>query len=139
MSSLSAGLAPGLKGSLTWDVSEELCMKRGVVPVFSTPSMVLLIERAAIHVIEPFLAPDQRTLGTSVEIRHLGPSFPGQKVRAEVELTAIDRRRLSFRFEVFDEVEKVGEGVHDRFIVDPQRYDERIRAKLDALGKRRGA
>ena len=108
-------------------------MTRGVVPVFSTPSMVLLVERAAIHVIEPYLAADQRTLGTSIDLRHLAPSFPGQQIRAEVEVTAIDRRKLCFRVEVFDEVERVGEGTHERFIVDPQRYDERIRAKLAAL------
>jgi len=129
----SGQLAPGLKGSLTWTVTEDLCMTRGVVPVFSTPSMVLLVERAAIHVTEPYLAPDQRTLGTAIDLRHLAPSFPGQKVRAEIELTGVDRRRLSFQVKVFDEVDVVGEGTHERFIVDPQRYDERIKAKLAAL------
>jgi predicted thioesterase len=126
-------LEAGLKGSLSWEVTEDLCMTRGVVPVFSTPSMVLLVERAAIHTIEPYLSAEQRTLGTAVEIRHLAPSFPAQRVRAEVELLEVDRRRLSFRFEVFDEVEKVGEGTHTRFIVDPDKYDERVKAKLEAL------
>ncbi len=135
MTRSTAALAVGLRGSLTWTVTEDLCMTRGVVPVFSTPSMVLLVERAAIHTLEPVLAPDQRTLGTMVNIRHLGPSFPGQAVRAELELVEIDRRRLAFRFTVFDEVDTVGEGEHDRFIVDPQRYDERIKAKLAALKK----
>jgi hypothetical protein len=126
-------LEAGLKGSLSWQVTEDLCMTRGVVPVFSTPSMVLLVERAAIHTIEPYLSAEQRTLGTSVQIKHLAPSFPAQQVRAEVELVAVDRRRLSFRIEVFDEVEKVGEGTHERFIVDPAKYDERVKAKLAAL------
>jgi predicted thioesterase len=128
-----SGLQAGLKGSLSWQVTEDLCMTRGVVPVFSTPSMVLLVERAAIHTIEPYLSAEQRTLGTSVQIKHLAPSFPAQQVRAEVELVAVDRRRLSFRIEVFDEVEKVGEGTHERFIVDPAKYDERVKAKLAAL------
>lgn len=128
-----SGLEAGLKGSLSWQVTEDLCMTRGVVPVFSTPSMVLLVERAAIHTIEPYLSAEQRTLGTSVQIKHLAPSFPGQQVRAEVELVEVDRRRLSFRVEVFDEVEKVGEGTHERFIVDPAKYDERVKAKLAAL------
>ena len=126
-------LEAGLKGSLSWQVTEDLCMTRGVVPVFSTPSMVLLVERAAIHTIEPYLSAEQRTLGTSVQIRHLAPSFPAQQVRAEVELVEVDRRRLCFRVEVFDEVEKVGEGMHERFIVDPAKYDERVKAKLVAL------
>lgn len=126
-------LEAGLKGSLSWQVTEDLCMTRGVVPVFSTPSMVLLVERAAIHTIEPYLSAEQRTLGTSVQIKHLAPSFPAQQVRAEVELVEVDRRRLSFRIEVFDEVEKVGEGTHERFIVDPAKYDERVKAKLAAL------
>lgn len=128
-----SGLEAGLKGSLSWEVTEDLCMTRGVVPVFSTPSMVLLVERAAIHTIEPYLSADQRTLGTAVDIRHLAPSFPAQQVHAEVEVVEVDRRRLSFRFEVFDEVEKVGEGTHTRFIVDPDKYDERVKAKLAAL------
>lgn len=127
------GLEAGLKGSLSWQVTEDLCMTRGVVPVFSTPSMVLLVERAAIHTIEPYLSAEQRTLGTSVQIKHLAPSFPAQQVRAEVELVEVDRRRLSFRVEVFDEVEKVGEGMHERFIVDPAKYEERVKAKLAAL------
>lgn len=126
-------LEAGLKGSLAWEVTEDLCMTRGVVPVFSTPSMVLLVERTAIHTIEPYLSADQRTLGTSIGIRHLAPSFPAQQVRAEVELVGVDRRSLTFRFEVFDEVEKVGEGEHMRYIVDPDRYDERIKTKLEAL------
>lgn len=126
-------LEAGLKGSLAWEVTEDLCMTRGVVPVLSTPSLVLMVERAAIHVIEPYLASEQRTLGISIELRHLAPSFPAQQVRAEIELIAVDRRKLSFRFEVFDEIEKVGEGEHQRYIVDPERYDQRIRAKLDAL------
>ena len=130
-----SGLEAGLKGSLCWEVTEALCMTRGVVPVFSTPSMVLLIERAAIHTIEPYLSADQHTLGTSVQVRHLAPSFPAQQVRAEVELVEVDRRRLSFRVAVFDEVEKVGEGTHERFIVDPAKYDERVKAKLAALGR----
>ena len=53
-------------------------------------------------------------------------------VTVAVELTAVDRRRLSFRFEVHDEMEKVGEGTHERFVIDREQRIPRLQAKLDA-------
>jgi predicted thioesterase len=66
-----------------------------------------------------------------VTIRHMGPTPMGKRVRAEVELTGIDRRRLSFKIRVFDDVEQVGEAEHDRFIVDLDKYQARLKKKIE--------
>jgi predicted thioesterase len=61
----------------------------------------------------------------------MGPTPMGKKVRAEAELVAIDRRKLSFKVKVYDDVEQVGEAEHDRFVIDLDKYFERLRKKLE--------
>jgi predicted thioesterase len=123
-------LKVGLKHTLAWTVEEKHCTSRGgEFRVFSTPSMVLLMELAAADLMKPYLAPGQNSVGTVVHLKHLAPTPLGHPVRAEVELVAIDRRRLAFKAAIFDDVEQVGEGEHERFIVDLDRYDARLRKK----------
>jgi len=76
------------------------------------------------------LKPGQGQVGTMVTIRHLAPTPLGKKVRAETELTGIDRRKLTFKVKVFDDVEQVGEAEHERFVIDLDRYIERLRKKI---------
>ena len=78
----------------------------------------------------PHLKPGQGQVGTVVTIRHLGPTPMGKKVRAEAELIGIDRRRLSFKVKVYDEVEQVGEAEHERFVIDLDKYFEKLKKKL---------
>jgi predicted thioesterase len=61
----------------------------------------------------------------------MGPTPMGKKVRAEAELVAIDRRKLSFRVKVHDDLEQVGEAEHDRFVIDLDRYFEKLRKKIE--------
>src|SRR5512146_883563 len=125
-------LVVGMKGTLVWEVTEKLCTTRGNFKVFSTPSMTLLVEMAAHRLAEPHLKPGQGQVGLSVNIRHLAPTPIGKKVRAEAELTGIDRRKLAFRVKVFDDVEQVGEAEHERFVIDVDKYTERLRRKIGA-------
>jgi predicted thioesterase len=74
--------------------------------------------------------PDQGQVGVSITVRHMGPTPIGKSVRAEAELVAIDRRRLSFKVKVFEDTEQVGESEHDRFIVDLDKYFARLKQKL---------
>jgi predicted thioesterase len=62
------------------------------------------------------------TVGTSVNIKHLAATPVGMEVIAKTELIEIDGRRLVFKVEAFDEVDKIGEGIHERFIVDEERF-----------------
>ena len=126
-------LAPGLEHSREVTVTEEMTashVRVAGVGVLSTHAMMRLIEQAAHACVEPFLAPGQSTVGTRVEVAHLAATPVGMRVRAVARLVAVDRRRLRFQAEVFDELEKVGEGWNDRFIVDLDRSEARLREKL---------
>ena len=111
-------------------VEEKHTTKRGDYRVFSTPSMTQFVEMTAQALATPHLKPGQGQVGTVVTIRHLGPTPMGKKVRAEAELIGIDRRRLSFKVKVYDEVEQVGEAEHERFVIDLDKYFEKLKKKL---------
>jgi fluoroacetyl-CoA thioesterase len=123
-------LEVGMKDVLEWDVTEKLTTTRGDYKVFSTPSMCLFAEMAAHKLVEPHLKPGQGQVGLTVNIRHMAPTPIGKRVRAEVELTAIDRRRLTFHVIIHDDTEQVGEVIHERFVIDVDKYIERLKKKF---------
>jgi fluoroacetyl-CoA thioesterase len=100
------------------------------IRVFSTPEMVRLMEECALEGVLPLLQPEQNTVGVRVEMRHLAATPLGMKVTARCTLVEIDRRRLVFQAEVHDEVEKIGEGLNERFIVDKGKHEQRIQEKV---------
>jgi fluoroacetyl-CoA thioesterase len=124
-------LKVGMKHTQEWVVEEKYTTQRGGFRVFSTPSMTLFVEMTAHHLAAPHLKPGQGQVGLSVNIRHLAPTPIGKKVRAEAELAAIDRRKLTFKVKVYDDVEQVGEAEHERFVIDEDKYIERLRKKIE--------
>jgi fluoroacetyl-CoA thioesterase len=125
-------LTPGLVGEVTTTVGGAnlaSAFGSGGVEVFSTPSMIGLMEQAARSAVEDVLPAGQSTVGVRVDVRHLAASPAGALVRARAELTGVDGRRLVFRVEAFDEHEKIGEGTHERMVVDPARLLARAEAK----------
>ena len=121
----------GIRGSGEAVVTEALTarsMGSGELPVYATPAMIALVEETAWRSVAQELEPGQGTVGTKLDFAHLAATPVGRKVRCETTLTGIDRRRLVFSAEVFDEAGKIGEGTHERFIVD----NERFLAKADA-------
>jgi predicted thioesterase len=102
--------------------------RRGIY-VLSTPEMVRLVEHCALEGVQPFLQPNQNTVGMRVDLRHLAGTPMGMKVTARCTLVEIDRRRLVFQAEVHDELEKVGEGTHERFVVDAEKHLQRVQEK----------
>ena len=127
-------LKPGLKGTFSLKVERNNCTSRGGPWVFSTPEMVKFSELSCHQVAAPALDAGQNTVGVVVHIRHMAPTLEGQTVRAEVELIEVDRRRIKFRVNLFDELERIGECEHERFVVDVDKAGERLRAKAQALG-----
>src|SRR5918997_1479097 len=123
-------LKVGMKDTLEWEVTEQLTTTRGEFKVFSTPSMCLFAEMTSHKLVAPHLKPGQGQVGLTVNIRHMAPTPIGKMVRAEVELTGIDRRRLTFQVKIFDDVEQVGEVSHERFVIDVDKYQERLRKKI---------
>jgi len=128
-------LAPGLKHSQTVTVTEDMTpghLRSDAIRVLATPEMVRLVEGTAIQAVQPHLKAGQSSVGTTVSIKHIAGTPEGMKVTVSVELTEIDRRRLGFKFEVHDEMEKVGEGTHERFIIDREARLPRLQQKVDA-------
>ena len=104
----------------------------GALEVFATPAMVALLEETAWRSVQPYLEEGQATVGTRVDIRHLAATPLGGKVTCESELVEIDRRRLVFKVEVFDEKTKVGQGIHERFVIQSEKFLAAAKAKGDA-------
>jgi predicted thioesterase len=123
-------LGPGASGSLEWVVEDRHCTVRGDHAVFSTPSLVMLLEGASIEALRPYLQPGQASVGTRVDVRHLASTPKGMRVRATATVREVDRRRVTFDVVVDDEVERIGEASHDRFIIDINRFTERLEQKL---------
>jgi fluoroacetyl-CoA thioesterase len=134
-------LALGLKHSQTVTVTEDMTpghLRGDAIRVLATPEMVRLVEQTAIQAVQPHLKPGQSSVGTTVSIKHLAGTPEGMQVTVSVELMEIDRRRLGFKFEVHDEMEKVGEGTHERFIIDREARLPRLQQKVDAWKAKRG-
>lgn len=125
----------GIRGeaSLVVDGSNTAqAMKSGLLPVFATPMMVALMEDAAAKSVQPYLENGQTTVGTLVNVKHLSATPEGMAVRAQSELLEIDGRRLVFSVSAFDPSGPIGEGMHERFIIDAARFMEKTKAKKQA-------
>ena len=122
-------LTLGMKGEATTVVVHEntaASVGAGGVEVFGTPMMIALMENAAWKAVENALDTGHVTVGTVVNVKHLAATPLGQKVRAIAELMEVDRRRLVFKVEAYDEKQKIGEGQHERFIVDLERFINKV-------------
>jgi fluoroacetyl-CoA thioesterase len=125
-------ILPGLVGERETTVEVENTARHlgsGDVSVLATPEMIRLMERAAVRAVDHLLPDGYRTVGIHVDVRHLAATPLGMTVRAKAELLQVDGRKLTFGVEAFDDVEKVGEGVHQRMIVDLGKFRERVGAK----------
>ena len=97
----------------------------GLVKVYATAMMIALIEKAAVLSVEPYLESGQGTVGTLVNVSHCSATPLGMKVHAETTLVEIDRRRLVFKVAAYDECGLIGEGMHERFIIDMKKFQEK--------------
>ena len=97
-------------------------LRSGELKVYATPSMVALMEEAAYKSVQRELEEGKGTVGTLMNIRHIDSTPIGMKVTAKSELVEVDRRRLVFKVEAFDERGKIGEGIHERFIIDNEKF-----------------
>jgi len=102
----------------------------GKVEVLATPVLVNLMEAAALHAAEQFLPAGHQSLGTRLDIRHIAATPVGMKVVATAEVVKVEGRLISFRVEARDEKELVGDGTHDRVVVNVARFDQRVQDKI---------
>lgn len=98
--------------------------------VLATPWLIGYLEMTARDAVLPLLEPGYDTVGTHVDVRHLAATPIGMHVTFRAEVTGVNERRITFKVEAFDEREKISEGVHERFIVNAERFGARVQGKL---------
>ncbi len=101
----------------------------GAPAVYSTPRMIWDLEMAARELLRPYLDPGEESVGTFVRVRHLAATPVGMRVSARARVAAVDGRRVTFEVEAYDEREKIGEGVHERTVVQVARFAARLASK----------
>jgi predicted thioesterase len=124
---------PGMAGSVELVVGEEHTapsIGSGRVHVLATPVMINLIEAAALAAIEHLLPEGYQSLGTHLDVRHLAATPVGMKVRATADVTRVDGRAVTFKVSAADEKELIGEGTHERVVVNVAKFDQRVQRKL---------
>lgn len=121
---------------MTYDKSETVTEKNtakaygsGSIEVYATPAMIGLMEGASLATVDSILPEGLSTVGTKVEIKHLAATPLGLKVTAHAELVEIDGKRLLFKVEASDEKGKIGEGIHERFIIDVDKFLQKTKNK----------
>lgn len=129
-------IKPGLRGSAELVVGEEHTapsIGSGKVRVLATPVMINLIEAAALAAVEHLLPAGYQSLGTHLDVRHVAATPVGMRVRATAEVIAQDGRSIRFRVEARDEKDLIGDGVHERVVVNVAKFDQRVQRKLDPV------
>jgi predicted thioesterase len=104
--------------------------------VLSTPMMIGHMEKVSRDMLVEMLEPGKDSVGTIVNVKHLGAAPMGSKVTFRSKLISIDGRRVMFEVEAFDDEEKIGEGTHERFIITVANFREKMRAKFERFGNR---
>jgi len=125
-------LPTGLKGTAELLVGEHHTAPRvgsGRIHVLATPVMINLIEAAALAAVEQSLPEEHQSLGTHLDVTHIAATPVGMRVRATAEVVKVEGRTVYFHVRAEDERELIGEGTHERVVVNVNRFDERVRKK----------
>ena len=125
-------IAPGISAeidALVFEKDTAQSYGSGLVAVYATPALVGLMEGAAVRALQGCLPEGQTTVGGRIDVRHLAATPVGMRVRARAELVKVEGRKLTFRVEAWDEVEQIGEAIHERFIIDEEKFLSRVNAK----------
>lgn len=128
-------LKEGVKGTQEIMVTEENTAKvmgSGALDVFATPAMIALMEKTAWTSVSDELDEGCGTVGISLNVAHSAPTPLGMKVTCESELTGIDGRKLTFYVKAYDEKGVIGEGTHERFIIQNEKFQKKANMKKDS-------
>jgi fluoroacetyl-CoA thioesterase len=98
-------------------------------PVLATPVMILIMENAALNAIRPFFDAGESAVGTAVNVQHLAATPVGHQVHAEAEVIGVEGKRIIFRVRADDETVEIGNGTHERVVIDVSRFSKRLAAK----------
>ena len=131
-------ITTGIKGHLEQVVTPEMSAARvgsGLVDVLATPMMISLIEQTCNESVLSHLDEGQGTVGTLVNVTHTAATPIGMRVWCDSELVEVDRRRLVFHVKAYDECGLIGEGTHERFIIDTAKFTAKVKEKMSAAGR----
>ena len=126
----------GIKNKNVFRVSDQNTAEHllsGMLPVYATPMLIAHMEFTCFTSVHPLLAEGLGTVGSHIEIDHLSPTPVGGRVTVESELIEVDGRRLLFRVRAYDDSGLIGEGTHERFIIDNARFMAKVEKKRAAL------
>ncbi|HVY86975.1 MAG TPA: thioesterase family protein [Caulobacterales bacterium] len=135
---MHSALFPGLTHMQTLHVDESLTVPsvsksftgfRDMPPVFATAFMVGFIEWACVEALRPYLDSGEHSVGTHIDVSHAAATPVGMRVTATVQLIAVDGRKLRFKVSARDEFDLIGEGYHDRVVIDQARFMRRVSRK----------
>lgn len=139
---MSPDLKPGVRFEWAYTVParatvpalySDTAFCRDMPDVLATGYMVGMMELACVNGIMPFMDwPREQSLGTMVSFQHVAPTPPGMTLRIQGEVTEVDGRRLRFKVEAWDDVEKICEGTHERVVIDPLRFEAKLAQKKAA-------
>lgn len=125
-------IIPGMRREAAFQVEEEHTAPHigsGAVRVLATPAMIAFIERVSHQMIAAHLPEGETSVGAHLDVKHLAPTPLGENVRVLVEVEEVNKNRIQLSVTVWDEHEKVGQARHERVVIDPIRFMERVDAK----------
>jgi fluoroacetyl-CoA thioesterase len=132
-------LQPGIEHTFTFSVNESKSVPalypesdefQAMPNVFATGFMVGLIEWTCIQALNPHLDwPEEQTVGTYIDVSHIAATPPGLEVTAKIKLIEVDGRKLVFEVEAHDGVDLITRGKHERFIINKEKFDRRMKEK----------
>lgn len=116
-------VALGIMRTRTYLTTQEMRARQLKVDVFSTPAMIGLMELTCVELTEPYLDPNEQTVGIHVDVRHMAPTKIGQTVTVKAELLEVKDNKLRYSVAATnDEGVKIGEGLHRRAVINTKRF-----------------
>jgi predicted thioesterase len=109
------------------------CFYQNLPDVFATPFLAGCMERVSAELMQDCLQPGEQSVGGSLHLKHTAPTPLGMPVRVATELVAVDGAKLTFKLEAWDAVEKIGEAVHERYVIKTDKFNARVAAKANSI------
>lgn len=128
MDEITVGLSAEQSTTVTKTLTAR-AMGSGDLTVYATPAMVALMEAAAVAAIAPVLPEGMTSVGIRLEVDHLAATSVGETVHASAEVTGVDGQRVIFEVRAWDDHDTIGEGVHVRYVIDRNRFMQRLNTK----------
>ena len=129
-------IEPGITNRLKQTVTDQMTADRvgsGLAQVFATPMMIALMEQTCAESVAPFLPEGQSTVGTHIDVSHCSATPIGMEVWCDSELVEVDRRRLVFSVKAYDTCRLIGEGRHERFLIENAKFQANTESKKNLI------